>query len=48
MVIPNFACLKSKIIHMQNLEKYIAMKNETLEKHKIKCKHFWSTWDLEK
>ena len=39
-VIPNFACLKSKIVDMQNLEKYIAMKNESLKKHETKWKHF--------
>ena len=38
--IPNFACLKSKILDAHNLEKYIAIKNNKLKKHEIKWKGF--------
>ncbi len=38
--IPNFACLKSKILDNQNIEKYIATKNDKLKKHETKWKDF--------
>ncbi len=41
-IIPNFACLKQKILDMHNLEKYIAIKNNRLKKHEIKWKFFKS------
>ena len=39
-VIPNFARLKSQILDMHNLEKYIAVKNNKLKKHENKWKYF--------
>ncbi len=38
--IPNFACLKSKILDNQNIEKYIATKNDKMKKHETKWKDF--------
>ena len=37
---PSFAQLKSKILDVQNIEKYIAIKNNRLKKHEIKWKGF--------
>ncbi len=39
-VLPSFACLKFKISDMQNMEKYIAVKNDKEKKHEIKWKYF--------
>ncbi len=39
-IIPNFGHLKSKILDVQNMEKYIAIKNNQLKKHEIKWKGF--------
>ncbi len=39
-VIPNFACLKTKILDIQNIEKYIATKNDKMKKHNAKWKGF--------
>ena len=38
--IPNFGQLKSKILDAQNVEKYIAVKNDKLKKHETKWKGF--------
>ncbi len=38
--IPNFGHLKSKILDAQNIEKYIAIKNDKLKKHDLKWKGF--------
>ncbi len=38
--IPNFAQLKLKILDVQNIEKYIAIKNNRIKKHEIKWKGF--------
>ena len=38
--LPSFAQLKSKILDVQNIEKYIAIKNNRLKKHEIKWKGF--------
>ena len=39
-VIPNFTQLKSNILDMHNIEKYIATKNDKLKKHEIKWQSF--------
>ncbi len=36
----SFAELKAKILDVQNIEKYIAIKNDRLKKHEIKWKGF--------
>ncbi len=38
--IPNFGHLKAKILDVQNMEKYIAIKNDKLKKHESKWKNF--------
>ncbi len=38
--LPGFAQLKSKILDVQNIEKYIAIKNDRLKKHEIKWNSF--------
>ena len=38
--IPNFGHLKSKILEIQNIEKYIAIKNDKVKKHESKWKGF--------
>ncbi len=37
--IPNFGHLKAKILDAQNMEKYIAIKNNKLKKHDSKWKN---------
>ncbi len=38
--LPNFACLKDKIIDMMNVEKYIAMKNNQMSKYEKRWNGF--------
>ncbi len=38
--LPSFAQLKAKILDVQNIEKYIAIKNDRLKKHEMKWKGF--------